>query len=156
VYDFLVNKASSKEIDIVLNMIRYTDWDNTVRVDVKTLAKGAGTTVRYVRERIKKFLTIHKDKRILTLNNTSEEYPYKLLIGKSSIFYTGDLYVKKYRFLYTEEFMELGIYEKRIILMSLMKMAENKQRKSFIRLDELVYRDEFQAGLIPTRKELMC
>src|SRR5699024_3580438 len=48
------------------------------------------------------------------------------------------------------------IYEKRIILMSLMKMAENKQRKSFIRVDELVYRDEFKAGLIPTRKELMC
>jgi len=155
VYNFLVNKASSKEIDIVLNMIRHTDWDNNLRVSVKTLAKDADTTERYVRERIKKFLTIHKGKRILSYNNVSEEFPYKLLIGKSSIFYMGDLYVKKYKFLYSDKFMSLGIYEKRIILMSLMKMAENKQNRSFIRLDEVVYRNEFQAGLIPTKKELV-
>src|SRR5699024_5625353 len=140
--DFMLRKASSKEIDIILNMIKYTDWDNVLRVSERKLARDSGTTLKYVKEVINRFSSVHKNKRIITKNMYSEEYPYKLLIGKSSVLYNNDQYAKRYSFLYTDKFMKLTIYEKRIILSAIMNMSVSGQNTVFLKVSDFVYRTE--------------
>src|SRR5699024_8455342 len=139
---------SSKEIDIILNMIKHVDWDNVLRIGIKDLAKRSGTTEKYVKEVINKFKSLHKGKRIITENPYSNEFPYKLLIGNSSVFYNNEHYAKKYSFLYTERFKSLNTYEKRIILKAIMDISVTGNECTFLKVSDFIYRDDFGAGLI--------
>jgi len=154
-YNFMMNKASAKEIDILLSMVKNVDWDNVVRLDDKELARLSGTTVRYVREVNKRLMSIHKGKRILTKNKHSSEYPYKLLLGTTSVFYRGENYAKKYRFLYEDTFQQLNIYEKRIILNAVMDMSITGQNKVYLKVSDFIYRNEVSAGKIPNKDVLV-
>src|SRR5699024_4929406 len=113
------------------------------------------TTVRYVREVINRFLSIHKGKRILTYNKYSEDNPYKLLLGKTSVLYEGDKYAQKYSFLYSKEFMGLSIYEKRILLNTAMQTSLTGNNKIVLNVRDYIYRDDLGAGLIPSKDVLI-
>src|SRR5699024_1329135 len=136
-------------------MITKMNWDNVIREDINTLAKRSMTTVQYVREVINRFLSIHKGKRILTYNKYSEDNPYKLLLGKTSVLYEGDKYAQKYSFLYSKEFMGLSIYEKRILLNTAMQTSLTGNNKIVLNVRDYIYRDDLGAGLIPSKDVLI-
>lgn len=157
VYDFLLKKASAKEIDIILEMIRNTDWNGRLKIDLSTLSKRVGTTKKYINEVIHKFTSINRGKRILKVDHTDSNFPYLLLLGKSSLLYSkGDKYGKKYSFLYTKEFQGLSVYAKRILLSAVMTVSVSHSAKTNVSLhvSDFIYRNEVSAGLIPSRSVL--
>lgn len=157
VYNFLLKKASAKEIDIILEMIRNTDWNGRLKIDLPTLAKRVGTTKKYMNEVITKFTSLTRGKRILKVDNTDSEFPYLLLLGKSSLLYSkADRYGKKYRFLYTEAFQALSVYAKRILLSAVMAVSVSHSGKTDVslRVSDFIYRNELSTGLIPSKSVL--
>jgi len=156
VYRFLLKDCSSKEFDIVLNLINNTDWNSVVKIDMYDLARKSGTTIRYVKDVMNKFMSVKKGKKILAANPYSEEFPYILLIGKSSLFYTnGDKYCKKFSFLYSKEFQELSIYAKRVLLASSMGASVADLNEVFLNVHDFVYRNDVSSGLIPSKRVLI-
>ncbi|MFD1608734.1 hypothetical protein [Oceanobacillus luteolus] len=157
VYDFLLKKASAKEIDIVLEMIKNTDWDGRLKIDLATLAKRVGTTKKYVNEVIHKFTSLTRGKRILKVDHTDSDFPYLMLLGKSSLLYSkADRYGKKFRFLYSEAFQTLSVYAKRILLSAVMEVSVSHSGKTNVSLEvsDFIYRNEVSTGLIPSRTVL--
>lgn len=157
VYNFLLKKASAKEIDIILEMIRNTDWNGRLKIDLSTLANRVGTTKKYVKEIITKFTSLTRGKRILKVDNTNSEFPYLLLLGKSSLLYSkADRYGKKYRFLYTKAFRALSVYAKRVLLSAVMAVSVSRSDKTNVSLhvSDFIYRNEVSTGLIPSRAVL--
>ncbi|MCC2248884.1 hypothetical protein JUJ52_02790 [Virgibacillus sp. AGTR] len=155
VYNFLLKKASAKEIDIILEMIRNTDWNGRLRIDISTLSKRVGTTKKYVKEIIHKFTSLKRGKHILKVDNSDPDFPYVMVLGKSSLFYNkGDKYGKKYGFLYSKEFQTLSVYAKRIILTAVMDVSLSNKTTASLRVSNFVYRDEVSTGLIPSKSTL--
>lgn len=150
-----MRKASSKEFDIILNLIKEVNWNHEiVHLDYSELAKKSGTTKKYVKDVIARFTSIHKGKKILTSLN-DREHTFKLLLGKSSLFYNeGDTYCKKYSFFYSDKFQSLSIYSKRILLSAAMLNSGTKQTRSYLSLDDFLTKPETSSGLIPNKKIL--
>lgn len=149
-----MTKTSSKEFDILLNMLNHRDWGSILRTDEYTLAKESGTTVKYVREVLHKFKNEYRNKKVL-----SEVYAdgakYELTLGKSNLFYSKkDKYCKKYAFMYDNNFMELSIYAKRILLAAAFNFSTTNQNTTYLKVSDFIYRTELSSGLIPSRTTL--
>lgn len=156
IYNFLLNKASAKEFDIILNLVRHTDWNNRVQIPFDSLAKESDTTIRYTKDVLDKLTSLHKGKRILTSSFGDYSNSYQLLIGKSSIFYSqGDTYCKKFQFLYKQPFQSMTIYAKRLMLTAAMKISSSGGQQAFLPVSDFVFRNEVSSGHIPSRKILM-
>lgn len=148
-HEFLLRKASSKEIDILLELIRNKNWNNVVRVDVYGVALKAKTTVRYVREVLNRLTIQYKGKRVL---NKIDNDTYEFLRGKTTILHSkSDKYCKLYKYLYGETFKELTLYGKRLLLTTAMNTSQTGMGVVYIPINDLVYRDEISSGLIPNK-----
>lgn len=156
VYQFLMRQASSKEFDIILNLILHSDWNSNVRIDLDDLAKKSGTTKRYVKDVMQKFQSAQKNKFVIKRNSHDQYCPFTMNIGKSSLFYSkGDNYCKKFSYLYSKTFQPLSIYEKRIMLAIGKMVSKTNQTSVFLKVSDFIYRDELSSGLIPSRKTLI-
>lgn len=155
VYNFLLKKASAKEIDIILEMLRNTDWNNRIKIDIPTLAKRVGTTKKYIKEVLHKFTSLKRGKHIIKVDNSDPDFPYVMVLGKSSLLYSkGDKYGKKYHFLYSKEFQGLSVYAKRVILTAVMDVSISKKTEVSLMVSDFVYRNEVSTGLIPCKSTL--
>lgn len=155
IYRFLLNKVSSKEFDIVLNIINNVDWNSKMQIDPYMLAKHSGTTTRYVKEVLHKFTSFQKGKNILVTSSYNRDFSYSLLIGKPSLFYTeGDKYCRKFKFFYSKAFQNLSIYAKRILLAAAMNVSISDHPQTYLDVSSFIYRNEYTSGLIPSRTML--
>lgn len=153
-YTFLLNKCSSKEIDIVLYIINNTNWNNIIEADFYDIAKKTNTTKKYVKQIFKKFNSLFKGKKILSASKTKDN-SYTVLLGKSSLFYSkGDKYGKKYAFLYTKKFQDLSLYAKRILLKAAMDVSLTNSKTLYLPVNYFVYRNEMTSGHIPSKNVL--
>lgn len=152
IHQFLLTKASAKEIDIMLELVNNIGWDEKVRVDEYDIATRAGTTVRYVRDVLKRFTSIFKGKRILKRTGERE---YRVLKGKSVVLHRkSDTYCKQFTFLHEKEFKGMSVYGKRIILKAAYRFSLTGQREAYLAVDSFIYRNNLSSGLIPSRTEL--
>lgn len=157
VHNFLMYQASSKEVDVILNLLSNTDWNNNVEINTYDLAKNTGTTNKYVKDILKKLNSNVKRKKVLKeIRNDGLFVEYKMLLGKSSILYSkSDRYGRKFSFLYSEEFQGLSIYAKRIILDVVMKVSITQQNNIYIDTDRYLSPSELTSGLIPNKSLLI-
>lgn len=147
-----MKQVSSKEFDVVLNILLNTGWESTTEINERLVAKQVGTKRRYVKEIIKKFTSNKKDKYIL--GETSEKHTYNVLIGKSPLLYQeGDRYCKKFAYFYSKAFQRLSIYAKRLLLSSGMSLSTTGQREVYLAMTEIM--SEYGTRYIPTKVKLI-
>lgn len=153
IYDYMLRKVSSKEIDILLLLANQVDWGSIVRVDNYQLAKEAGTTIKYVKSVLKKFTSHLTDKRVL---KKVAEDTYIFLKGKSNVLHhKSDIYCKKFEFLYGDTFQELSVYGKRILLTAAMRFSLTGQREAYLPVSDFIFRNNLTSGLVPSRSVLV-
>ncbi|MFE4895871.1 hypothetical protein [Peribacillus butanolivorans] len=54
-YRYLIRHVSSKEFDTCLYSLLHMDWDGVIQSPLHKMAKGIGTTEKYLKKIIKKF-----------------------------------------------------------------------------------------------------
>lgn len=152
IHNFLLTKASSKEIDIMLELVNRQGWDSKVRIDVYDIAIRVGTTERYVRDVLKRFTDVYRDKRVLKKTGEKE---YRILKGKSVVLHRkSDKYCQHYSFMGEKEFKGLNVYGKRILLDAAYRFSLTGQRKAYLAMDTFIFRNKVSSGLIPSKEVL--
>lgn len=156
-YRYLLTNVSSTEFDVCLYSLLKLDWDGHVRASLDELVKGGGTTKKYMRDIIKKFVSKAKGRFVFVPSYTSEGELYRFNLGKTSNMGFNektDRYCKKYDFFYEKAFQELPINAKRLLLMGAFRMSVSKSEKVSFSLDEIVPSSLNKSSLPFTKKRL--
>ncbi|WP_057915780.1 hypothetical protein [Peribacillus muralis] len=141
-YHYLLRNVSSTEFDTCLYALLHSDWDGVIQSPLHLMARGVGTTEKYLKQIIKKFTTptgslqkvfvpVHQDGNLL----------YKFNIGPASNLGFNrktDRYCKKYRFFYSDAFKGLSIHGKRLLLMAAFRMSVSKSEQVLFDYAEIV------------------
>lgn len=139
-YNYLLHNVSSTEFDVILYSLLSSDWDGVVQAPLFQIASKIGTTVKYLKQIIKKF-TSSKRRNIFLPVETEEGTQYQLNLGPTrNLGFNNktDRYCKKYSFFYTENFRNLSINSKRLLLMSAFRMSILKDETVMINLNEII------------------
>lgn len=154
-YRYLLTNVSSTEFDVCLYSLLKLDWDGHVRASLDELVKGGGTTKKYMRDIIKKFVSKAKGRFVFVPSQTMEGELYRFNLGKSSNMGFNektDRYCKKYDFFYDKEFQELPLNAKRLLLMGAFRMSVSKMEKVVIPIGEVIP-DNLHKSVLPFTKQ---
>ncbi|MFP3726348.1 hypothetical protein U8V72_14265 [Priestia filamentosa] len=139
-YNFLLRQVSGTEFDVCLLSLLHTDWDGHLRISLDELARKAGTTKKYLKDIIKRFTSHAKARYVFSKVEGRDGLLYRVNISKSTLFHNNnvDRYCKKFKFFYTEEFRNLPLNAKRLVLMAAFQFSMSKNPKVLLPLEELI------------------
>ena len=155
IYQTLMKNVSSKGFDILLYLSLHSNWDNCVKLNYHDIAKETKTTKKYVKEVVSKFKQHRNTVGKAVASETKKNNYIQLLIGKSKIFYSKrDRYIPHISLFYTKSFLELSIYEKRILLKGLKNVSELNTDTTAILANEFTTRQADGFSCVPSKKKL--
>ncbi|MBT2664100.1 hypothetical protein J7J00_01070 [Bacillus sp. ISL-4] len=141
-YQYLLRNVSSTEFDTCLYALLHSDWDGVIQSPLHMMARGVGTTEKYLRQIINKFTAPQGSlKKVFVPVHQGEDILYKFNLGPASnLGYNRktDRYCKKYRFLYCDAFKTLTIHGKRLLLMGAFRMSVLKSEEVLFDYSEIV------------------
>lgn len=141
-YQYLLRNVSSTEFDTCLYALLHSDWDGVIQSPLHMMARGVGTTEKYLRQIIHKFTTPQgTKKKVFEPVHQGEDVLYKFNLGPASnLGYNRktDRYCKKYRFFYSAAFKALTIHGKRVLLMGAFRMSVLKSEEVLFDYHEIV------------------
>ncbi|WP_099301914.1 hypothetical protein [Bacillus sp. Marseille-P3800] len=146
-YQFLINDASSKEIDVCLYLLTKQDWLGIVNIDYCDIAANCNTKTRYVKSLIKK-LSRPMNSALLACARKPFISPvfqfgadaYRINFGMNKLENTqaNFKYMKKFSFFYTKEFQSLKISAKKLLLVAAFNVSLTNNVLQRLRFDDLV------------------
>ncbi|MFJ7755819.1 hypothetical protein ACQKGI_21510 [Peribacillus muralis] len=141
-YQYLLRNVSSTEFDTCLYALLHSDWDGVIQSPLHRMARGVGTTEKYLRQIIRKLTSPHGSvQKVFVPVDQDGELLYKFNLGAASIlgFYSkSDRYCKKYRFFYSDAFKGLSIHGKRLLLMAAFRMSVLRSEEVLFDYSEIV------------------
>ncbi|GAB6440217.1 hypothetical protein CON36_32090 [Bacillus cereus] len=139
-YNYLLKNVSATEFDVCLLSLLHMDWDGQIRLELGELAEKAGTTKKYLKEIVNKFISKAKGRFVFAPVEGREGLLYRFNIGKTNLLYNNktDRYCKKYKFFYTDEFRNLPINAKRLLLMGAFRMSTLKNTEVSIKVCDII------------------
>ncbi|MGE7607845.1 hypothetical protein ACQKML_14665 [Peribacillus frigoritolerans] len=141
-YQYLLRNVSSTEFDTCLYALLHSDWDGIIQSPLHMMARGVGTTEKYLRQIIHKFTAPQGSlKKVFVPVHQGEDVFYKFNLGPASnLGYNRntDRYCKKYRFFYSAAFKTLTIHGKRLLLMGAFRMSVLKSEEVLFDYHEIV------------------
>ena len=139
-YRYLLRHVNSTEFDTCLYSVLHMDWDGVIQSPIHQMAKGIGTTEKYLKKIIKKFSSSQVDAgRRIFIPVEQEMGKYQFNLGPTGSFTNRkDRYCKKYRFFYTETFRNLPLPAKRLVLMAAFKMSVNKSEDISLNYEDII------------------
>ncbi|MDV7764716.1 hypothetical protein [Peribacillus sp. CSMR9] len=141
-YQYLLRNVSSTEFDTCLYALLHSDWDGVIQSPLHMMARGVGTTEKYLRQIINKFTAPQGSlKKVFVPVPQGEDIFYKFNLGPASnLGYNRktDRYCKKYRFFYSDAFKSLTIHGKRLLLMGAFRMSVLKSESVLFDYSEIV------------------
>ncbi|MDF1996554.1 hypothetical protein [Peribacillus frigoritolerans] len=141
-YQYLLRNVSSTEFDTCLYTLLHSDWDGVIQSPLHMMARGVGTTEKYLRQIIHKFTAPQGSlKKVFVPVHLGEDVLYKFNLGPASnLGYNRktDRYCKKYRFFYSAAFKALTIHGKRLLLMGAFRMSVLKSEEVLFDYHEIV------------------
>lgn len=139
-YRYLLRHVNSTEFDTCLYSVLHMDWDGVIQSQIHQMAKGIGTTEKYLRKIIKKFSSSQKDGgRRIFIPVEQEMGKYQFNLGPTGSFTKRkDRYCKKYRFFYSDAFRNLPMAAKRLVLMAAFKMSVNKSEDISLNYEDII------------------
>ncbi|WP_249596294.1 hypothetical protein [Peribacillus frigoritolerans] len=141
-YQYLLRNVSSTEFDTCLYALLHSDWDGVIQSPLHMMARGVGTTEKYLRQIIHKFTAPQGSlKKVFVPVHQGEDVLYKFNLGPASnLGYNRktDRYCKKYRFFYSSAFKALTIHGKRLLLMGAFRMSVLKSEEVLFDYHEIV------------------
>ncbi|WP_285767476.1 hypothetical protein [Peribacillus sp. SI8-4] len=141
-YRYLLRNVSSTEFDTCLYALLHSDWDGVIQSPLHRMARGVGTTEKYLKQIIKKFTAsqgVHQ--KVFVPVQQDGELLYKFNLGPAGILGFDrkiDRYCKKYRFFYSDAFKGLSIHGKRLLLMAAFRMSVSKSEEVLFDYSEIV------------------
>ncbi|WP_066297413.1 hypothetical protein [Bacillus sp. FJAT-29937] len=156
-YRYLLTNVSSTEFDVCLYSLLNTDWDGHVRVSMNEIAERIGTTKKYMKEMMRKFTSKAKGRFVFVPERAIDGDVYRFNLGKTGNLdfnENTDRYCKKYNFFYTEEFRQLPINAKRLVLMGAFRMSTSKSELISIPVDTIVPNTKNKSILPFTKQRL--
>ncbi|MGE7879714.1 hypothetical protein [Peribacillus muralis] len=154
-YQYLLRNVSSTEFDTCLYALLHSDWDGVIQSPLHRMARGVGTTEKYLRQIIRKLTSPHGSvQKVFVPVDQDGELLYKFNLGPASIpgFYSkSDRYCKKYRFFYSDAFKGLSIHGKRLLLMAAFRMSVLRSEEVLFDYSEIIPDDRS----LFTRKRLL-
>ncbi|MEW5594143.1 hypothetical protein ABGT24_11530 [Peribacillus frigoritolerans] len=141
-YQYLLRNVSSTEFDTCLYALLHSDWDGVIQSPLHMMARGVGTTEKYLKQIIHKFTAPQGSlKKVFVPVHLGEDVLYKFNLGPASnLGYNRktDRYCKKYRFFYSAAFKALTILGKRLLLMGAFRMSVLKPEEVLFDYHEIV------------------
>lgn len=154
-YQYLLRNVSSTEFDTCLYALLHSDWDGVIQSPLHMMARGVGTTEKYLRQIINKFTAPQGSlKEVFVPVHQGEDILYKFNLGPASNLGFNrktDRYCKKYRFFYSDAFKILTIHGKRLLLMGAFRMSVLKSEEVLFDYSEIVP----DSSSLFTRKRLL-
>lgn len=146
-HHFLINDASSKEIDVCLYLTTKQDWLGVIHIDVHQIAAACRTTVRYAKTVVQKLSkplshSVHEYGRKPFLSPVFQfgQNAYKLNFGMNKLEakHATYHYMKKFSFFYTENFQSLTIAAKKLLLVAAFDVSLTNNTKQRLKLKDLL------------------
>ncbi|MGE7604447.1 hypothetical protein ACQKL5_18530 [Peribacillus sp. NPDC097675] len=139
-YRYLLRHVNSTEFDACLYSVLHMDWDGVIQSPIHQMAKGMGTTEKYLKKIFKKSSSSQMGGgRRIFIPVEQELGKYQFNLGPTGSFTNSkDRYCKKYRFFYSDAFRNLPLPAKRLVLMAAFKMSVNKSEDLSLNYEDII------------------
>ncbi|MFJ7830582.1 hypothetical protein ACIQXU_10185 [Peribacillus sp. NPDC097284] len=140
-YRYLLRNVNSTEFDTCLYSVLHMDWDGVIQSPIHQMAKGIGTTEKYLKKIIKRLSSPQPGcgRRIFLPVDQEMVTKYQFNLGPTGSFTNRkDRYCKKYCFFFTDAFRSLPLAAKRLVLMAAFTMSVKKSEVVSLNYEEVI------------------